>query len=79
MITCQSEVRPANKFMYVGMLRMKKKITNSLYWTVFNAATSQPRDCMLKTAILFPTYLQDKVLLATWKRRETDGKFVQCR
>jgi len=30
MITCQSEVRPANKFMYVGMLRMKKKKNNKL-------------------------------------------------
>lgn len=31
---------------------------NSLNWTVFNAATSQPKDCKTKTAILLPTYLR---------------------
>lgn len=30
---------------------------NRLNCTVFSAATSQPRDCMVKTAILFPTFL----------------------
>lgn len=31
---------------------------NVLKWTVFKAATSQPRDCMTNVAIVFPTWLQ---------------------
>lgn len=30
---------------------------DGLNWTVFNAATSQPSDCIAKTAILLPTWL----------------------
>lgn len=30
---------------------------NRLNWTVLRAATSQPNDCSVKTAILFPTFL----------------------
>lgn len=34
------------------------KAENELNCTVFSAATSQPSDCMAKTAILLPTLLQ---------------------
>lgn len=36
-----------------------------LKWTVLSAATSQPRTCMTKAAMVFPTYLE-RIRIRLW-------------
>lgn len=40
-----------------GGSEIKQKGKSILNWTVFNAATSHPKACITKVAIVLPTYL----------------------